>query len=90
MNTNDCLAAHNEKRALHVDTNPLTYDATLAQYAQTWAKHLAELGTLQHNDQLQDLGQGENLYFFAITSDTVKTCRDAVESWYVSYLIPHL
>lgn len=77
MDDDDCLQAHNEKRALHQNTPNLVWDASLAQQAKNWADHLAEVvGEMQHS---QGTGQGENLYWG--TGLPAKTCREAVQSW---------
>jgi len=70
-----CLKAHNDKRALH-GSPPLVWNATLAQHALTWADHLAGLGRLEHE---QNIDEGENL--FKSSGPNPTTCVDAVESW---------
>ncbi|HUB85502.1 MAG TPA: CAP domain-containing protein [Rhizomicrobium sp.] len=57
----DVLAAHNRERAA-VGVPPLTWSDALAADAAPWAKHLAELGTLQHSRDDQRLNEGENLW----------------------------
>lgn len=59
MDVEDCLRAHNAKRALHQDTPALVWDAKLARRAKKWAKRLAKTGTLQHDPNLRS--EGENL-----------------------------
>ena len=74
------LAAHNKKRSLHQDTEPLAWDQNLAEASQKWANYLAEIDKLQH-DKLS--GIGENIYAFG-TSESVAeviTLKKAVESW---------
>lgn len=78
VNQNDCLQAHNAKRALHAGTSPLVWDATLAQHAQAWANHLVDLGFMQHSE---GTGEGENLYEIWSTSRTDATCAGAVQAW---------
>ena len=73
-----CLAAHNGKRALHLDTSPLTWSDTLAQDAKAWADTLAETDTFNHDPKIRGV-QGENLYWSY--SSTVSSCAEAVESW---------
>ena len=75
MEVDDCLKAHNDKRALHV-ASPLVWNTTLAQNAKEWAEQLVKLGGMVHS---QGSGEGENLY--QSTSCTVSTCKDAVDSW---------
>ena len=71
-----CLAAHNEKRALH-GSQPLVWDATLAEHAMRWADHLAGLGGgLVHE---QNINEGENLYKSSGPAPT--TCKNAVDLW---------
>lgn len=74
-----CLAAHNAKRALHQNTDPLTWSDTLAQHAKAWADFMAENGTFAHDPNRKD--EGENLYM-SYSSSGVSSCADAVESWY--------
>ena len=73
-----CLAAHNAKRALHQNTNPLTWSDTLAQHAKAWADFMVENGTFAHDPNNKD--EGENLYW-SYSSTGVSSCADAVESW---------
>jgi uncharacterized protein YkwD len=55
------LAAHNAERAA-VGVPPVTWSSTLAAHAATWAKHLAQLGTMQHSRPSERPGEGENLW----------------------------
>ena len=77
MDVNACLAAHNAKRALHQNTEPLTWSDTLAQQAKAWADHLVETNTFQHDPN--NTNAGENLYWSF--SSTVGSCAQAVEGW---------
>ena len=78
MDQRTCLEAHNTKRALH-GASPLTWDAGLAQDAQKWANHLADIGHLQ---PASGTNQGENLYVsYKSNPDASATCEDAVETW---------
>lgn len=54
------LEKHNEYRARH-GADPLEYDPSLAAKAQEYAKHLADIGRMEHDPKLKGLGQGENL-----------------------------
>ena len=55
------LAAHNSERAtLHLP--PLAWDGTLAAHALVWARHLAEIGALQHSAREARPDEGENLW----------------------------
>lgn len=80
MDEDDCLQAHNEKRALHQNTPDLVWDANLAQQAKDWADTLAYWRNLTHAGVT---GQGENLYWG--TGRSAKTCREAVQSWWVPF-----
>ena len=75
----DCLAAHNAKRALHQNTDPLTWSDTLAQNAKEWADYLAKEDKFEHDKNLG--AQGENLYWRLASK--VSSCKQAVESWWV-------
>ena len=75
MNANDCLGAHNAKRALH-GAQPLTWSSTLAQEAKEWAKTLIENGKFEHDITTDD---GENLLRGNATEHY--TCVDAVKYW---------
>lgn len=71
-----CLKAHNDKRALHQSTEPLTWSDTLAQNAKQWADKLinGESGHDPNNSY-----EGENIHWSF--SSTVGSCADAVEDW---------
>ena len=73
-----CLKAHNDKRALHQNTEPLTWSDTLAQNAKVWADRLAT-GSSGHDPDRDD--EGENIYTSWSSSPTVSSCADAVDSW---------
>jgi len=75
-----CLAAHNAKRALHQDTNPLTWSDTLAKNAKRWADELARDNKFEHDPNLK--GEGENLSWYSSSGGTVMSCAKAVDSWY--------
>lgn len=75
-----CLTAHNDKRALHQDTDALVWDDTLAEHAQAWADHLAATGSLVH-DNNRPSTEGENLYWSWTSGSNTATCTDAVNSW---------
>lgn len=77
MDQNACLRAHNAKRALH-GASPLVWDAKLAQEAQAWANHLADIERMEH---AQGTGEGENLYEIWISNKQDATCPDAVQAW---------
>lgn len=77
MDEDACLKAHNDKRALHQNTEPLTWNDTLAQNAKEWADELIN-GKSGH-DPDRDSNEGENIYWS--WSSTVGSCADAVEDW---------
>lgn len=79
VNLEDCLKAHNAKRALHQNTQPLQRDARLDQDAKKWADHLAKTGSFDHDPNLRD--QGENLYKAWGSGTAAGSCSDAVNSW---------
>lgn len=76
MDEHACLKAHNDKRALHQDTQPLTWSDTLAQNAKEWADKLIN-GESGHDPN--NSNEGENIYWSF--SSTVRSCADAVENW---------
>ena len=77
MDIQECLKAHNSKRALH-GAKPLTWDSSLARKAQAWALKLATRDVMEHAPWS---GAGENLYTSSSTSAKPATCKDAVEAW---------
>lgn len=74
----DCLKIHNEKRSLHRDTPMMTYDQSLVQGAEEWAKKLAISGSLRHS---RGTHLGENLYM-AGGWGTPANVEKAIDSWY--------
>ena len=76
-----CLKAHNEKRALHKDTQPLEWDDGLAGMAKVWADHMMKIGEMKHSTNQQRPDQGENLYWSS--RGTASTCTEAVKAWWV-------
>ena len=75
MDKNDCLAAHNARRARH-GARPLTWDDTLAHHAQQWADHLLRIGRMVH---ARGTGEGENLaHGWGVK---VLTCEEAMTGW---------
>lgn len=54
------LNAHNDKRKAK-GLNPLAWDNQLANNAEAYAKHLAQIGKLEHSSGDQRPNQGENL-----------------------------
>ena len=79
VNPSDCLGAHNSKRRLHRNTLDLTWDAGLARESKAWADKLAKENRFDHGSS------GENLYRFGTTGTGLRTCRDAVNAWYLSH-----
>ena len=79
-----CLFAHNKLRALHQNTQPVTYDSNLAAGAQHWAENLAGQGGLVHDNS----GYGENLYYGATSVGAATyTPADAIFAWFVPFNI---
>ena len=72
-------------RALHVGTNPLEWDESLATQAQEYAQHLVqrrkdgEPKILVHSSA----GHGENLHY----GSGIGKCADAVSSWYTLFYL---
>ena len=79
VNEAACLKAHNDKRALHVDTDPLEWDEDLAKDAKVWADHLLSIDEMVHSGYKERPGQGENL--FTGKTFVASTCEDAVDAW---------
>ena len=50
--------------------------------ASAYAAVIAELGSLAHADNLQELGQGENLAFSFSSEGPVVDYANAVDRWY--------
>jgi len=63
----------------------MRWNDDMAQGAQKWADHIAKLGQLQHASKDKLSGQGENLYFAGHSGCGIRTCADAVHSWYEEY-----
>ncbi|KAI0554076.1 glycoside hydrolase family 128 protein [Xylaria curta] len=61
------LNAHNEKRKAK-GLKPLAWDNQLAKNAEEYAKHLAQIGKLQHSSGDQRPNQGENLAMASASS----------------------
>ena len=64
------LDAHNYYRELH-GVPPLEWDDQLTADAQVHCDKMAENGQFAHADDLQTLGQGENLYTLTASSADV-------------------
>ena len=76
------LAKHNELRALH-GSPPMTLTDELNADAMDYAEHLASLGGgLVHDPNLNQLGQGENLFWAWSSTGTNVNYGNAVEAWY--------
>ncbi|EDO41919.1 predicted protein, partial [Nematostella vectensis] len=74
----ECLKAHNTKRALH-GARPLTWDNSLARDAGKWSLLLANSNTFKH---APNSDEGENLYYISKVSASPVTCVEAVKAWY--------
>ena len=79
MDKEACLTAHNAKRALHQNTNPLPWSDTLAQNAKAWADSMVETKTFEHDPDNKGV-EGENLFWSSSLTD-VGSCAEAVEAW---------
>ena len=82
--TADCLSIHNKKRALHQDTDPLTYDTSIQASAQAYADEMARTGNFKHDPNRGNVG--ENLYYAGksreFTDEEIKkSCTDATIAW---------
>ncbi|SRR5665213_3669637 len=55
------LAAHNGERAA-LGLPPLIWDDALASHAAKWARHLVQIGTLEHSANEARPDEGENLW----------------------------
>ncbi len=66
------LAVHNFYRSV-VGVKPLVWSEDLASKAQQWAESIVKYPLLTHNN----LGYGQNLFYFTDTSDIAR----AVHSW---------
>jgi len=74
------LAAHNAARALHQNTDPLTWHAEAAKHAQEWCNQLVTTDSFGHSS---GSGYGENLYWSSqILTDGSVWGTAAVTSWY--------
>ncbi|KAK3728247.1 hypothetical protein QZH41_019614 [Actinostola sp. cb2023] len=60
VNIDECLQAHNSKRALH-GAAPLTWDSRLAQQAQAYALKLANIKQMKHDPNNAD-GENPGIY----------------------------
>ena len=57
----DSLSAHNHYRKKH-GVPPVVWSDRLANNAQAWADHLAEIGMMKHSHISTREGEGENIY----------------------------
>ena len=77
VNKDECLEAHNSKRAMH-RAQPLTWDDSLTEKAKEWALHLANNDVFKHAPWS---GAGENLYYISTASGRMVSCKEAVKAW---------
>ncbi|XP_048577060.1 probable pathogenesis-related protein ARB_02861 isoform X2 [Nematostella vectensis] len=85
----ECLDAHNMYRMRH-GVPPLTWNSKLTRDAQSWADTLVRENKFEHHPALKELGQGENLAYFAPANrkcdgpeDTNYVhCGEIVKDWY--------
>jgi len=66
------------KRALHQNTNSVSYDPSFEADTQSWADHLLSINSLSH---ATGTGYGENLYWAGSSVESYKSCVEAVDSW---------
>ncbi|XP_057297604.1 uncharacterized protein LOC130628639 [Hydractinia symbiolongicarpus] len=81
---------HNEKRALHLDTPPLSSDFWLAKNAMDCAVKMLEenLDASKHPCNPGSIGEGENIYVLKtndLSSAVVYDLAPAVRQWYSEY-----
>jgi len=76
----ECLRVHNEKRALHKNTPPMTYDDNLAKDCKKYAQYLASINTMKHSSG----NYGENLYYaWSSAGKSISgSAAHASNSWY--------
>ncbi|XP_046844509.1 uncharacterized protein LOC124438425 [Xenia sp. Carnegie-2017] len=75
----NCVSEHNKKRFIH-NARPLVWSDKIAQSAQTWADHLAEI-----DSDIQDPGNkkyGENIFWTRPQLPEDELCKAAVDEWY--------
>ena len=73
-----CVSEHNKKRFIH-NARPLVWSDKIAQSAQTWADHLAEI-----DSDMQDPGNkkyGENIFWTRPQLPEDELCKAAVDEW---------
>lgn len=71
------MPIHNEKRALHQNTEPLIYDAEIEASAQKYAEYLAANGLFEHGKTKY----GENLYYSTAQGENSQHCNAATVAW---------
>ena len=82
------LEKHNELRALHKDTGPLTLDEGLCNDAQKWAEYLTSRRVMEHDPvcQTDTKPQSENIWYKQGTpgyvQHTPESALEATKSWY--------
>lgn len=74
-----CLKWHNDFRSIH-QVSEVVWNEDLAQDAEDWARHLADNNLFDHATNLQQLQQGENLYWSS--RETTEPCTDAIKAFY--------
>lgn len=78
----DALKRHNELRAKH-GVPPVKLAKDLQEYAQKWAEHMAQKGSLSHSDCTLNGGRlGENVAFTGSSRPTDYAGKDFTDSWY--------
>lgn len=77
--TEETESSHNSRRSRHPNTNPLSWDANMAQEADAYCNELIKLGKLKHASNEDRNGDGENLYWSQ--NSQAATIEDASKSW---------
>jgi len=73
-----CLGVHNELRARHLMTFPLSWSTDMEEGAQIWADELSRRGAISHDKDNKKFA--ENIYKYY--GPAVKKCVHGALSWY--------
>lgn len=73
------IKSHNDYRSKHEGTPAVVWCEDLAQQAQAWADHIAQLGTMKHAAAKDRKGQGENI---ACCKGKPMNGEAATKQWY--------
>ncbi|XP_061165116.1 Golgi-associated plant pathogenesis-related protein 1-like [Saccostrea echinata] len=78
----EALKRHNELRAKH-GVPPVKLAKDLQDYAQKWAEHMANKGSLSHSNCTLNGGRlGENIAYTGSSIPTDYAGKDFTDSWY--------